>query len=253
MASIVDERGYNQSFLPTQAQQQRIRRRADAIIQALDLPAPAELREQKQILEIGCAAGELAAYLAAQTRAQVTGIDLSPQFIAEAIHRYPAPNLRFLVADLAKTPPAPARTGYHAIIGNGILHHLRPQLRQVLPALGRLLAPGGRLVFWEPNLRNPYIYAIFSFAPLRRLAKLEPDEMAFTAAFIRTELRAAGFRSTQVVPRDFLLPNTPTALIRPVCWLGDRAERMPGVRQMAQSVFMVAGDFDAGSAERPIA
>jgi SAM-dependent methyltransferase len=134
---------------------------------------------------------------------------------------------------------------YHAITGNGILHHLYHHLNTVLPALHRWLQPGGRLVFWEPNLWNPYVWTIFSFGPMRRLAKLEPDEMAFTPGFIREKLTRAGFGRVEVSTRDFLLPNTPNALIRPVVAVGDRLDRIPGVNRIAQSLFF--------SAEKPAA
>jgi SAM-dependent methyltransferase len=240
MANIVDERGYNQIFAATPAQAFRLRRRAQAIIAALPLPADAVSRRAARLLELGCGTGELAHELAVLTEARVTGVDLSERFIAQARHDYQRPNLEFIVADLTREIPATHQECYHAITGNGILHHLYHHLDTVLPALHRWLQPGGRLVFWEPNLWNPYVWTIFTFGPMRRLAKLEPDEMAFTPAFIRTKLARAGFINIQVATRDFLLPNTPTALIRPVVAVGDRLDRIPGINRLAQSLFFSA-------------
>jgi len=240
MASIVDERGYNQSFVSSPAQVLRLRRRARAIFAALPLPVTAGQRRTARILELGCGMGELAHELAVLTEAQVTGVDLSERFIAQARQDYRRPNLDFIVADLTREIPAPGQDRYHAITGNGILHHLYHHLDTVLPALHRWLQPGGRLVFWEPNLWNPYIWTIFSLAPFRRLAKLEPGEMAFTPRFIRSRLERAGFAGIQIATRDFLLPNTPVALIRPVVALGDQLDRIPLVNRMAQSLFIVA-------------
>lgn len=240
MANIIDERGYNQIFASSPAQALRLRRRAQAIIAALPLPANAAERRAACILELGCGMGELAHELAVLTEARVTGVDLSERFILQARQDYQRPNLDFIVADLTREIPAAGQERYHAITGNGILHHLYHHLDTVLPALHCWLRPGGRLVFWEPNLWNPYIWAIFSIAPLRARAKLEPDEMAFTPNFIRAKLERAGFTAIEVSTRDFLLPNTPSPLIRPVVAVGDQLDRIPLVNRMAQSLFFSA-------------
>jgi len=237
MSSIVDERGYNQIFVPRPAQALRLRRRAQVIIDALP---PAAGGEPRRLLELGCGMGEMADMLAGLTEARVTGVDLSERFISHARATYQRPNLDFLVANLTQEVPVAEQDRYHAIVGNGILHHLYYHLDTVLPALHRWLRPGGRLIFWEPNLWNPYIWTIFTWAPFRRLTKLEPDEMAFTADFIRAKLARAGFPKIEVTTRDFLLPNTPDALIRPVVAVSDVLDRVPLVNRTAQSLFLVA-------------
>ena len=242
MASIVDERGYNQGFKLTPAQQLRLRRRAEAIVAALPTaPRP-------RLLELGCGTGELAHELSLLTAGQVTGVDLSELFITQARAKFPRPNLDFRVVDLTREFPATDSDGYDAITGNGILHHLYHHLDTVLPALHRWLRPGGRLIFWEPNLWNPYVWTIFTWAPARRWAKLEPDEMAFTTGFIRPKLARAGFTGIRVDTRDFLLPNTPDALIRPVIAVSDVLDRIPLVNRTAQSLFLVA-EKSAGPAQ----
>jgi len=241
MADIVDERGYNQIFKPTTASAIRLRRRAQAMVEAMDLPAAPDARARVRILEIGCGMGELAHELALLTGARVTGVDLSPGFIQHASATYRHPRLDFIVADLSQSNPASEQEQYDFIVGNGILHHLYHHLDTFLPVLARWLTPAGRLIFWEPNLWNPYVFLIFTFPMLRRAAKLEPDEMAFTPGFIRRKLAAAGFGPVRATTRDFLLPNTPSALIRPVIAVGDVLDRIPLVNRMAQSLFFVAG------------
>ena len=240
MASIIDERGFNQGFLLTRAQQIRLHRRAESIAAEMDLPPDPAERQQIHILELGCGTGELACHLAGLTGARVTGVDLSAKFIEQATARHVQPGLRFIVSDLSKKTPASAKEQYHYIVGNGILHHLYYHLDGFLPALARWLVPGGQLIFWEPNLYNPYIFLIFSFSFFRRLARLEPDEMAFTPTFISRKLTAAGFYDVRVDTRDFLLPNTPTPLIKAVIALGGRFEKIPLLRRLAQSVFLRA-------------
>lgn len=236
MAHIVDERGYNQIFATSAAQTLRLKRRAEAIIAALPPGNPAS---RPRVLEIGCGTGEMARQLARQTAGSVTGVDLSPQFIEEARARHPLDNLDFRVADLTSEIPGQG-DAYDAIVGNGILHHLYRHLDEVLPALRRWLRPGGRLIFWEPNLWNPYVYLIFSYKSLRRRAKLEPDEMAFTRDFIQDRLHASGFRTVSVRTRDFLLPNTPDALVRPLAAVSNVLDHVPLINRTAQSLFIVA-------------
>jgi SAM-dependent methyltransferase len=240
MPNIVDERGYNQIFKASPGQAVRLHRRAEALAREMQLPASPAERGRRHILEIGCGMGAMADELARITGARVTGVDLSPRFIAHAQATYPRPNLSFRVVDLGTEFPASEADRYDFIVGNGILHHLYHQLDTFFPVLARWLAPGGKLIFWEPNLWNPYIFLIFSVPALRRLAKLEPDEMAFTARFITRKLHAAGFASVRVATRDFLLPTTPAWLINPVIGIGGVLESVPGLRRLAQSVFVVA-------------
>jgi 2-polyprenyl-3-methyl-5-hydroxy-6-metoxy-1,4-benzoquinol methylase len=240
MANIVDERGYNQIFKPTCAQAIRLRRRAEAIVEEMDLSTSVEARSRLNILELGCGTGELAYHLAVLTGAQVTGVDLSRQFIDRAMTIHKHEKLTFVVADLSRTVPRSDAEKYDYIVGNGILHHLYNKFDAILPALGRWLSSGGRLIFWEPNLMNPYVYFIFSFPVLRRLARLEPDEMAFTSRFARRKLKEAGFSCVKIATRDFLLPNTPVFLIGPLIKVGSILERIPLVRNLAQSLFLSA-------------
>ena len=144
------------------------------------------------------------------------------------------------MADLSQSNPVCDSDRYDYIVGNGILHHLYHHLDSFLPVLARWLKPAGRLIFWEPNLWNPYVFLIFSVPFLRRAANLEPDEMAFTRTYISRKLAAAGFHDIQVDTRDFLLPNTPSRLIDPAIALSRSLEGIPLVRRWAQSVFLRA-------------
>jgi 2-polyprenyl-3-methyl-5-hydroxy-6-metoxy-1,4-benzoquinol methylase len=237
MPNVVDERGYNQIFRAQPAQRVRLKRRAEAIAAEIKgLPA----QKPTKVLELGCGTGELAYELALLTGAEITGVDLSQRFIDQARSTYQHENLAFSVADLSKSKPGSESEKYHFIVGNGILHHLYRDLGSFLPALSGWLLPRGRIIFWEPNLVNPYVYLIFSIRTLRHLAKLEPGEMAFTTSFIREKLERAGFDHIRIAVRDFLLPNIPTSLIGPSISVGRVLEKLPFVKNVAQSIFLVA-------------
>jgi hypothetical protein len=85
---------------------------------------------------------------------------------------------------------------------------------------------------------NPYVYLIFRFAFFRRLASLEPNEMAFHRWNIRRRVKDAGFRKCTANAGDFLLPNTPEMLIKPVIAL-DAVLQRSFLSEIAQSIFIV--------------
>jgi 2-polyprenyl-3-methyl-5-hydroxy-6-metoxy-1,4-benzoquinol methylase len=239
MSSIKDEKGYNQSFVKTFAQDIRIQRRFDYMINQMDI----EYTDPKNInvLEIGCAEGDGLKYLVSKTGFTALGTDISQLFINQA-RIDSIPNLSFEVVDFNDESSFVGEMEYSKfdyIIGNGILHHLYYNLENSLINLRKLLKPNGKIIFIEPNLYNPYIFLIFKIMKLRRLANLEPDEMAFTDKYIKKLVIKAGFSDCKTEIRDFLLPNTPKWLIKPVIILGSLLEKT-FLKNIAQSIFIVA-------------
>ncbi|MEI8173433.1 MAG: class I SAM-dependent methyltransferase [Deltaproteobacteria bacterium] len=234
MASIVDNRGYSQGFALSQALTIRTRRRVQAMLDEMDVSSP------RTILELGCGTGEASYLLSTLTTADVIGVDLCESFIQSARENYDRPNLKFIAMDLLLEDVADRFTGkIDYIVGNGILHHLRADLPQALLRLNQLLSHGGRFIFWEPNLANPYLFFIFRFEKLRRLARLEPNEMAFYCRELVRVFESIGLTQIHASCRDFLLPNTPGMLIKPAIWLGAVMERIPCMSSLAQSIFIV--------------
>ena len=103
-----------------------------------------------------------------------------------------------------------------------------------------LLMKNGKILFFEPNLANPYVYSIFKYAQLRKWARLEPDEMAFSKAFIFERLSRAGYKDIKVEYKDFLLPGIPEFLIAPSIFFGNALEKVPLLRTLSQSLFISA-------------
>jgi SAM-dependent methyltransferase len=232
---IEDDRGYIQGFHWTQTQEFRMTRRARSIIGAL---TPAQ---RERVLEVGCGTGELTDILARCGAASITGVDRCAPFIESARAKFGSDRVSYECANLA-IPQERERFahGWTAVVGNGLLHHVVDYFDETLAWMRSILAPQGRFVFWEPNIYNPYEFAIFRIPAMRTWAKLEPDEMAFTPAWVTERLRKAGFRDVTVAWRDFLLPNLPWAVAPAVARVSDVLERVPVVRRLSQSIFIVA-------------
>jgi 2-polyprenyl-3-methyl-5-hydroxy-6-metoxy-1,4-benzoquinol methylase len=232
VASIKDDRGFNQGFELVKSTEVRMQRRAKWMAEAMR-PAANE-----SVLEIGCGTGEVSFWLAEQTGKQVLGTDLCVPFIEDARKKYPLPNLQYEVLDFNNPEQVHGRK-FDYIIGNGILHHLYHNLPAVLATFRELLNDKGKIIFLEPNIYNPYCAVIFNVA--RNWANLEPDEMAFSKSYITGLLQEAGFKNIEVDYKDFLLPGVPEFMIEPSVTIGNVLEHIPVVKMVSQSIFIKAG------------
>ena len=234
MSDIVDDRGYNQVWERTETFKIRIERRAELIINEMD-----KKDETINVLEIGSGTGEISYFIANKTKANVLGIDLCQPFVDGANNEFKLSNLNFMNLDF-NHPEKLMGMKFDYIIGNGILHHLYYQLDSALVNIHALLKDGGKFIFMEPNIYNPYCYLIFKFDTFRKLAKLEPDEMAFSRNFIKQKLQKAKYQQVKVSYKDFLLPNTPSFLVKPIIWVGDIIEKIFPLNRVTQSIFICA-------------
>lgn len=232
--SIQDDRGFNQVWRDSKATRVRAERRCDLMLAAMDLS------RKVSILEIGCGLGSNAFLMATKSGMDVTGVDICQSFVENAKSQYRLKNLSYRTLDFNCPDDLPPGS-FDYVVGNGILHHLYQNLDGALKNIHRLLKPGGKMVFFEPNLYNPYVFMIFRIPPLRKLARLDPDEMAFSKRYAEGLLRNTGFRAIQVEFKDFLLPGIPDFLINLSIAAGDFLERIPLARAWAQSLFIQAG------------
>lgn len=117
------------------------RRPAVDLLARLDLdPAP------QHILDLGCGPGTITTLLAERwPGAEVTGVDSSPQMLAEA--RALLPSVTWVEGDLAGFEPAVAPD---LVFTNAALHWV-PDHEMLLPRLLGLVAPGGTLAWQVPD------------------------------------------------------------------------------------------------------
>ncbi len=233
MTNIKDDRGFNQVWADTESTRIRAERRCDYMISQMEIDA------SKSVMEIGCGTGKNCFMLAQKTKMKILGTDLCVPFIEEAKNNFQLPNLRYDILDFNKADQFKGEK-FDYIIGNGILHHLYYHLDEAFTSMKYLLKENGKIIFLEPNIFNPYVYLIFSYDSLRIKTHLEPDEMAFSKSFITQKLKVAGFSNIKVEYKDFLLPGIPEALVKPSIVIGDVAEKIPLLKCVSQSIYIVA-------------
>jgi 2-polyprenyl-3-methyl-5-hydroxy-6-metoxy-1,4-benzoquinol methylase len=231
--NVVDDRGYHQGFDLKNSSVIRMKRRAWFMVNQMNIDT------KGLVLEIGCGRGEISFWIAEATQHKVIGSDLCVPFIEEARTNYNLPNLRYEVLDFNRTDHI-NNMKFDYIVGNGILHHLYENLDRTLSTLHFLLKPGGKIIFIEPNIYNPYCAAIFNVKVLRKAARLEPGEMAFSALYIQKKLNSAGFHMVNASYRDFLLPGVPLFCVKPLIVIGNIVERIPVLNRLAQSIYITA-------------
>ncbi|MBI4042667.1 MAG: methyltransferase domain-containing protein, partial [Deltaproteobacteria bacterium] len=224
----------------TPAGRLRAQRRARMVIEK------GNIEPGKKVLEIGSGTGLFTEYFA-KTGAHVHGIDLSPDLIERAKARFknpppkatisiPSPSMGegqgegespfsidLRVADAEKIP-YPDNT-FDVVAGICVLHHLN--LDQVLPEIHRVLKPGGKFIFSEPNMLNPQILLQKNVLPLKRLMGDTDDETAFVRWKLASQLRLQGYDQVQIENFDFLHPWTPKPLIPLIKGVEGVAEHIP--------------------------
>jgi len=185
----------------------------------------------RRALELGCGTGIFLEKVA-PAGARIVGLDLSADLLARARARLvAAPNVVLHRGDAERMPYA--TSSFDTVYGSSVLHHL--DLDRALGEVFRVLRPGGRCVFAEPNILNPQVAIMFHLGLTKRYFGVSPDERAFSRFRALRALKAAGFAAAGVEPFDFLHPATPQALCDVVDRVGRAIERVPLLREIAGS------------------
>jgi 2-polyprenyl-3-methyl-5-hydroxy-6-metoxy-1,4-benzoquinol methylase len=188
---------------------------------------------KNNVLEIGCGTGLFTKELAA-TDNTITAIDISSELIEKAKARIKSNNVHFVVANAYDTGFKSGSFEY--IVGSSSLHHLN--VDAALNEFIRLLKPGGKIMFTEPNMMNPQVALIKNVPPLKRRFGDSPDETAFFRWLIIKKLRHFGFIDVSVHPFDFLHPRIPYFLLNPVEKLTAILEIIPLLKEIAGSLLI---------------
>ena len=109
------------------------------------------LGRDSRLLDVACGSGGPTLRIARQSGAEIVGVDLHPQGIAEAREQARASGserVRFEVLDAGEPLPF-GEASFDALVCIDAINHL-PERARVLADWRRVLVPGGRLVFTDP-------------------------------------------------------------------------------------------------------
>lgn len=212
----------------TPAGQIRANRRAGYFV------SEGQIKQGDKVLEIGCGTGLFTEKVYNATKAEIIATDLSEDLLEVA--RKKGLPITFKAEDAMNLSYADA--SFDVVFGSSILHHL--DFEKSLNEIYRVLKPGGRLVFAEPNMINPQILVQKNVGFIKEWLGDSPDETAIVRWSFSNLLRKHNFINVNIFPYDFLHPYTPKPLIGLVNGFGKLLEKLPLTKEIAGSVIISA-------------
>ncbi len=185
-------------------------------------------------LEIGCGTGLFSGKFKQLTGSKITAIDVSPELLNVAQKKYS--DIEFKLDDAMKLSFSSA--SFDVVYGSSVLHHL--DYERALNEIFRVLKPGGRMVFAEPNMINPQILIQKNIPFIKKWLGDSPDESAIVRWKFAALLKDKGFVNVKIFPYDFLHPVVPGFLVSTVNAIGMVIEKIPVLKEIAGSVIIVA-------------
>lgn len=199
------------------------------------------------LLDVGCGTGQSRGVYADRA-ARYCGIDLSFEALSRA--RGKSPSARWSQADAGRLPFADG--AFDVVAFSSVLHHI-PDFGPALAEARRVLAPGGSVFAFDPNLRHPAM-ALFRSprSPLYLSEGVSPNEAPLAPARLRRAFEAAGFvrirqRCQSGIPYREVAPrllNACLALYNAADWAFEKV----GLGRIFGTFVLTAGEKPAASA-----
>lgn len=153
------------------------------------------IKPSARILDVGCGMGKYTIPMA-ERGFNVEGLELSGKLLQELQEQSEGrADIKTHHADLL-SPPSDLLGQYDYVIGFFVLHHLF-DLKEALAACARLLKPGGKVIFLEPNPFCPLFYLQITLSPSMSW-KAERGMLQLTPKRNVRTLKEAGFANPQV-------------------------------------------------------
>jgi SAM-dependent methyltransferase len=184
------------------------------------------------VLDVGCGTGTLAGRLAAAGY-QVSGIDPSEGMLA--VLRRQVPGVTAVQGSGTDLPFA--SDSFDLVYCVAVMHHvaLPDAVRGTVHEMVRVSRPGGRVVIWDHNPRNPYWGRLMA-----RVPQDTGEERLIGEDELLDGLRGAGAEIVQSVQLGLVPDFTPPWAIPAAAAFERGIERTPGLRRLTAHNVIVA-------------
>ncbi len=210
IATVYDE------SLPAHVVEHYLRKRTEFVIATCPL-GPA--------LDVGCGTGALAQRLAA-VGYEMTGVDPSDGMLEVLRRRCPAVN----AVQASGTELPFAAESFELVLTVATMHHIATPgaVRRTLAEMVRVSRPGGRIVIWDHNPRNPYWSSLMG-----RVPQDTGDERLISEAELADGLALAGAEILDARQLGLVPDFTPPPLLGAAATVERVVERIPYLRKLA--------------------
>lgn len=181
-------------------------------------------------LDVGCGTGALMAAL--RRHGRVTGVDGSARMI-EVLRKKGRGE-----AVQATTDQLPfADSSFDLVFSVAVLHHVADQarVRRTIHEMVRVAKPGGHVVIWDHNPKNPYWPII-----MKRVPQDTGEERLIPAEEIEAALRGSGVQEITRTQSGFLPEFAPRVLMPLARLIEAVVERTPLLRRLTAHNVIVA-------------
>lgn len=218
VADVYDE------TLPAHVVEHYLAKRTRFVLSACPPPA--------RVLDVGCGTGALAARLTA-CGYEVTGLDPSAGMLNQLHAR--APGIKAVRGSAARMPFGDGE--FDLSLSVATMHHIADAaaVRSALTEMVRVVRPGGRVIVWDHNPRNPYWPRL-----MKRVPQDRGDERLIPAEELVAGLEAGRAEPLLVTQLGMVPDFVPRRLIRAAA-AGERvAERTPLLKRICAHNVVVA-------------
>jgi len=211
--------------LPAHVVEHYVRKRVRYVVEQCPPPA--------RVLDVGCGTGVLASRLL-QAGYEVTGIDPSAGMLE--VLRSRAPGVAAVEGSGAALPFDDGE--FDLVLSVATFHHIADpdDVRRALMEMVRVARPGGRILVWDHNPRNPYWGRLMA-----RVPQDSGDERLIPEAEVLAGLRGGGAEIVRAEQLGLVPDFVPPAGLRAAAAVERGVERTPLIRRLgAHNVVLAA-------------